>query len=314
VSFGFATIGRGGGWLALGIAVAALGLLAYGAPPRAAASEVADASCAGPPQSFETNIGTSRYAQTFTAQNSGTLTSAQLEVYKDHTSTTGDWVVDLLDTSAGIPVDGVLATVTVPDTTVPELGSLITANFATPASVVAGHLYALEFSRPASTMTGVGERNADACPGQLFSAAAAPGTFSAAGETGMDMVFSITVNAVEHLLTVNKAGTGAGIVTGTGLDCGSDCTESYNNGTSVILTATASSGSSFGGWAGCDTPVGNSCTMSLDADKTVTAAFIANPTPPLTTGLRTKALKKCKKKRSKAKRRKCQKKARKLPL
>jgi hypothetical protein len=306
--------------MALGIALAALGSLAFQAPPRAAASEVPDASCAGPPESFQTNTGVSRNAQTFTAQNTGTLTSAGLEVDSPVGSTAGDWVVDILNTAAGVPVDGVLATETVPDTTVPGLGGFITATFATPTSVTAGQVYALEFSRPDSTMTGEGERDGDDCPGQLFGAAAAPSTFSAAGHTGADLVFSITVNAVEHLLTVHKAGNGTGTVTGTGIGCGGDCTESYNSGSSVILTAVPSPGSSFGGWAGCDTPSGDNCTMSVDADKSVTATFMANPTltppgmtPQLTTGLRDRALRKCKKKRSKAKRRKCRKKARTLP-
>jgi List-Bact-rpt repeat protein len=307
--------------MTLGIALAALGLLAFQATPRARASDVPDASCAGPPESFQTNTGTSRTAQTFTAQNTGTLTSAQLEVFK--TGTAGDWIVDILDTSAGIPVDGVLATATVPDTTVPSGGSLITANFGTPASVIAGDVYALEFSRPASNTTGEGERDGDGsdCPGQLFGAVAAPGTFSAAGHTGADLVFSITVNAIEHLLTVNKAGTGTGTVTGTGIGCGSDCSESYNSGSSVILTATPSPDSSFGGWTGCDTPSGNNCTMSVDADKSVTATFTANPTetppgvtPQLPTGERAAALKKCKKKHSHKARKKCRKKAHRLPL
>jgi hypothetical protein len=192
MSFGFAW-DRRRSWVALGTTLAALGLLfAFQAPPRAMASEVPDASCAGPPESFQTNTGVTRHAQTFTAQNTGTLTSAQLEVLKGGTA--GDWIVDILDTSAGIPVNGVLATATVLDTTVPDGGSLITANFAAPASVTAGHLYALEFSRPASSQTAVGERDGDDCPGQLFSAVAPPDTFSAAGHTGADLVFSVTVD------------------------------------------------------------------------------------------------------------------------
>jgi hypothetical protein len=191
VNFGIATSCRWW-WTALGIALAALGLLAFQAPPRAAASDVPDASCAGPPESFQTNSGVTRHAQSFTAQNTGTLASAQLEVFKSGTA--GDWIVDILDTNMGVPINGVLATATVPDTTVPDMGSLINANFATPANLIAGHIYALEFSRPASTQTGVGERDGDDCPGQLFSAVAPPDTFSAAGHTGADLVFSVTVN------------------------------------------------------------------------------------------------------------------------
>jgi hypothetical protein len=212
VSLGMATIYRWS-WIAVVIPLAALALLVLEAPPRAAAAEMADASCAGPPNFFETNIGTTRYAQTFTAQNSGTLTSAGLEVDAPSGSTAGDWVVDILDTTAGVPVDGPLATDTVPDTTTPGAGGFITATFATPASVVAGHVYALEFSRPASTMTGVGARTLDACPGQLFAAPAAPSAFSASGETGHDMVFSITVNVPATPPGTTPPGTTPGLLT-----------------------------------------------------------------------------------------------------
>src|SRR5262245_33748200 len=56
-------------------------------------------------------------------------------------------------------------------------------------------------------------------------------------------------------LTVAKSGTGDGFVTAaTGINCGTDCSEPYISGSSVKLTATPSSGSSFAGWsgAGCD--------------------------------------------------------------
>ena len=47
-----------------------------------------------------------------------------------------------------------------------------------------------------------------------------------------------------------KAGTGSGTVTATGINCGSDCSESVASGTQVALTATAASGSTFAGWTG----------------------------------------------------------------
>ena len=47
--------------------------------------------------------------------------------------------------------------------------------------------------------------------------------------------------ATSHTLTVTKAGTGTGTVTSSpaGINCGSDCSESYASGTSVTLTAAA---------------------------------------------------------------------------
>ncbi len=81
-------------------------------------------------------------------------------------------------------------------------------------------------------------------------------------------------------LTVTGAGTGTGTVTSTGINCtitagttSGDCSETVAHGTNITLTATASSGSTFAGWTNCDSPSGNQCTMTMNADKTVTATF-----------------------------------------
>ena len=54
---------------------------------------------------------------------------------------------------------------------------------------------------------------------------------------------TVTFNAVPiRTLTVSKGGAGAGTVTATGITCGADCTEPYNDGTSVVLNATPQAG------------------------------------------------------------------------
>jgi len=80
---------------------------------------------------------------------------------------------------------------------------------------------------------------------------------------------------VEYTLTVARTGTGAGTVTSSpsGIDCGADCTETYVYGTSVTLTATADADFLFTGWTGCDSVSGNQCTVAMNSDRTVTAAF-----------------------------------------
>ena len=85
-------------------------------------------------------------------------------------------------------------------------------------------------------------------------------------------------------LTVAKAGTGSGVVTGIGIDCGHDCTETYVNRTSVTLTAmpgpNAPGGNYiFAGWGGNCSSFGmqSTCTLSMNAAKSVTATF-APPT------------------------------------
>lgn len=72
-------------------------------------------------------------------------------------------------------------------------------------------------------------------------------------------------------LNVNK--TGAGTVTSVpaGINCGEDCSEDFSRGVTVTLTAQAADGSVFGGFTGDCT--GTSCTVTMDAAKTVTANF-----------------------------------------
>ena len=84
-------------------------------------------------------------------------------------------------------------------------------------------------------------------------------------------------------LTVVKAGTGSGTVTGQGINCGSDCTENYASGTSVALNASASTGSIFNSWSGCNTASGTACTVVMNFNKTVTATFNSTGTSTLYT-------------------------------
>lgn len=100
------------------------------------------------------------------------------------------------------------------------------------------------------------------------------------GYSGVSLTASYTLANTTYNLTVNRTGTGTGSVTSTpiGINCGSDCSESYASGTSVTLVATAASGSTFAGWTGtCTSGGGNSnfCTLNLDAAKFVTATFTA---------------------------------------
>jgi uncharacterized repeat protein (TIGR02543 family) len=89
--------------------------------------------------------------------------------------------------------------------------------------------------------------------------------------------FAITItDAVEAFsLTVSKTGSGSGTVTSdpAGIDCGEDCSESYNQGTLVTLTAIANPGSTFTGWSGAGCSGTGSCNITVDAVKSVSANF-----------------------------------------
>lgn len=81
-------------------------------------------------------------------------------------------------------------------------------------------------------------------------------------------------NPDSFTLTVTKAGAGSGTVTSSpsGINCGNTCSANYSIGASVTLTATAASGSTFGGWSGACSGTGT-CTVSMTAARSVTANF-----------------------------------------
>ena len=75
-------------------------------------------------------------------------------------------------------------------------------------------------------------------------------------------------------LTVTLDGASYGTVSSTtaGITCGTDCTESYERGTTVQLRATQASQGFFVGWSGACTGTGT-CTLTMNGSKAVTATF-----------------------------------------
>jgi uncharacterized repeat protein (TIGR02543 family) len=61
-----------------------------------------------------------------------------------------------------------------------------------------------------------------------------------------------------------------------GINCGSDCSETYNNNTVVTLTASASTGSTFTGWSGACTNSTDTCQVTMTVARSVTANFAIN--------------------------------------
>jgi uncharacterized repeat protein (TIGR01451 family)/uncharacterized repeat protein (TIGR02543 family) len=99
----------------------------------------------------------------------------------------------------------------------------------------------------------------------------------------MDQARDVTATFVSatapHTLTVKLAGLGHGRADSNpaGIACGSDCVETYTNGTVVTLTATAKKRSAFKGFTGCDTVAQNTCTVTLSSDRLVVVTFDPNP-------------------------------------
>jgi hypothetical protein len=127
---------------------------------------------------------------------------------------------------------------------------------------------------------------ATAAPGSTFvgwSGGGCSGTGSCAKTLKVDVTVTATFDAnPSYTLEVEKDGSGSGTVTSSpaGIDCGSECSAEYEEGTEVTLTATAAPGSTFAGWSGGGCSGAGSCAKTIKSDVTVAAVFDANSPPP----------------------------------
>ena len=86
-----------------------------------------------------------------------------------------------------------------------------------------------------------------------------------------------TFSLITYTVSVAKEGNGAnyGGVTSdpSGIDCGLTCSDSYDYGTPITLTAAPNTGATFSGWAGDCTSGGLTCTTTVTGTRDVTATF-----------------------------------------
>ena len=110
---------------------------------------------------------------------------------------------------------------------------------------------------------------------------------NATGTCTVTMTTAQAVSAIfnpvpTYVLTVTTSGSGTVTSAPTGINCGATCTAPYNDGTSVVLTATPTTGSAFAGWSGACTNATGTCTITMTTAKSVTATFTLIPTYALT--------------------------------
>ncbi|MBI3900024.1 MAG: hypothetical protein HY308_17285 [Gammaproteobacteria bacterium] len=80
-----------------------------------------------------------------------------------------------------------------------------------------------------------------------------------------------------YTLTLTKSGSGGVTSAPAGIDCGSDCSESYASGAVVTLTAAPAADSIFSGWGGDCSGSNLTCTVTLSAARNVSASFTPRP-------------------------------------
>jgi hypothetical protein len=123
---------------------------------------------------------------------------------------------------------------------------------------------------------------ARATPGSRFvgwSGAGCAGTGACRVVLAADAQVSAAFERIQHGVSVALTGPGAGTVSSSpaGIDCGSSCVKSYDQGTVLTLTGHPSRGSAFLGWSGCDSQNGNRCTVAVNTYRPVIAAFEKSP-------------------------------------
>jgi uncharacterized repeat protein (TIGR02543 family) len=109
--------------------------------------------------------------------------------------------------------------------------------------------------------------------------------------TASSLSYSTYLGGGGQSLTVSVRGWG--VVTGPGISCThphranvSSCFETYSPGTEVTLSATPSPNRTFKGWSGACIGTDPSCTVTIDAAKSVTAMFgRVRPPAPLDTAI-----------------------------
>ena len=106
-----------------------------------------------------------------------------------------------------------------------------------------------------------------------FSLTVSDGTYDSPSDTVRVKIlntFALTVTApVNGKVTGRSAGMDV-------IDCGTDCGETVVDGAVIGLSAVGSGGHRFSAWGGaCASEASANCSVTMDADKTVSAAFVA---------------------------------------
>jgi hypothetical protein len=116
-------------------------------------------------------------------------------------------------------------------------------------------------------------------PGSVFTgwsgdADCSDGSVSMTGDRACLATFAIAPPGT-GTLTILKAGPGSGRVSSVpaGIDCGPDCSEPFQQGMTVTLTATATLGSTFVGWSDPACGPSETCRRPITGDATLTATF-----------------------------------------
>ncbi|HSV36094.1 MAG TPA: galactose oxidase-like domain-containing protein [Ramlibacter sp.] len=176
-----------------------------------------------------------------------------------------------------------------PPPATPALGSLAPSNATAGGPAFTLTANGSNFVSGATVLWNGGGRSTTFVSGTQLTAAIGAADIAAAGTAQVSVVnpggtvsgslpFTVTAAApTTFSLTVTKNGTapGKGNVTSTpaGISCGSICTAAFGSGGTVTLNVHVNRKASFAGWGGACTGTATTCTVTMNANKTVTATI-----------------------------------------
>lgn len=181
----------------------------------------------------------------------------------------------LIVTAAALPTDAVAVRLTV--TKVGGGAGIVTS---TPTGITCGSVCQSRYSTYASIAL-----TATPSAGSIFDGwtgacggAATTTSITLTTRSTCTASFSLAVPPATFSLIVTRSGTGTGTVSSTpvGIACGSACSYSFPQNTTVSMTAAANAGSSFTGWSGSCAGTAANATVVVNANSICTAAFATN--------------------------------------
>ena len=96
------------------------------------------------------------------------------------------------------------------------------------------------------------------------------------GGDGQAIIDDVSIQGTTATVsTLNTIVSGSGTISGSGINCGSQCTNTYPSGTSVVLTAYPNANSFFVNWTGgaCNLQTTPTCNFFINSNTSITANF-----------------------------------------